>query len=81
MIATTALGMGVNFLDVKYIVHAGPERSLVDYIQAAGRAGRNGERAHDVVFCHGNQLAQCAVDVKEFVRTDGCIREALFQKF
>ena len=29
--------MGVNFPDVKYIVHAGPERSLVDYIQAAGR--------------------------------------------
>ena len=81
VIATTAFGMGVNFPDVKYIVHAGPERSLVDYIQAAGRAGRNGERAHDVVFCHGNQLAQCAVDVKEFVRTDGCIREALFQKF
>ena len=42
IIATSALGMGVNFTDVKYIVHAGPERSLVDYIQAAGRAGRNG---------------------------------------
>ena len=65
MIATTALGMGVNFLDVKYIVHAGPERSLVDYIHAAGRAGSNGERADDVII----------------YRTDGCIREALFQKF
>ena len=81
VIATTAFGMGVNFPDVKYIVHAGPERSLVDYIQAAGRAGRNGERAHDVVIYHGNQLAQCAVDVKEFVPTDGCIREALFRNF
>lgn len=81
VIATTALGMGVNFPDVKYIVHAGPERSLVDYIQAAGRAGRNGEHAHDVVIYHGNQLAQCAADVKEFVRTDGCIREALFKNF
>ena len=30
VIATTALGMGVNFPDVKFIVHAGPERSLVD---------------------------------------------------
>ena len=54
VIATTALGMGVNFPDVKYIVHAGPERSLVDYIQAAGRAGRNGDHAHDVVIYHGN---------------------------
>lgn len=71
----------MNFPDVKYIVHAGLERSLVDYIQAAGRAGRNGEHAHDVVIYHGNQLAQCAADVKEFVRTDGCIREALFRNF
>ena len=45
VVATTALGMGVNFPDVKYIVHAGLERSLVDYIQAAGRAGRNGTMA------------------------------------
>ena len=81
VIATTALGMGVNFPDVKYIVHAGPERSLVDYIQAAGRAGRNGVRAHDIEIYHGNQLAQCAADAKEFVRTDGCIRKALFRNF
>jgi len=81
VIATTALGMGVNFPDVKYIVHAGPERSLVDYIQAAGRAGRNGDHAHDVVIYHGNQLAQCDQSVKEFVKTSGCIREALFKHF
>lgn len=35
----------------------------------------------NVVIYHGNQLAQCAADVKEFVRTDGCIREALFKNF
>ena len=81
VIATTALGMGVNFPDVKYIVHAGPERSLVDYIQAAGRAGRSGDHAHDVVIYHGNQLAQCDQSVKEFVKTSGCIREALFKHF
>lgn len=67
VIATTALGMGVNFLDVKYIVHADPERSLVDYNQAAGRAGRNGQCTHDIVIYHGNQLAQCSLEVKEFV--------------
>ena len=43
VIATTALGMRVSFPDVKHIVHAGPQRSLVDYIQAARRAGRNGD--------------------------------------
>ena len=38
-IATTALSMGVNFPDVRYIVHFGPARTLLDFHQQAGRAG------------------------------------------
>ena len=50
VIATSASSMGVNFPDVKYIIHAGPARSQVDHIQKAGRAGRNREKAHDVTI-------------------------------
>jgi len=32
-IATSALSMGVNFPNVKYVVHVGPARTLVDQIQ------------------------------------------------
>ena len=53
VIASSALSMGVNYPDVKYVVHLGPARSVVDHIQQAGRAGRNGSQAFNVVVFHG----------------------------
>ena len=50
MIATSALSMGANFPDVKYVVHYALARSLVDHIQEAGRSGRNGEKADDIII-------------------------------
>ncbi|KAL9988747.1 hypothetical protein ACROYT_G003230 [Oculina patagonica] len=81
VIATSALSMGVNFPDVRYVVHIGPARSVVDHIQEAGRAGRDGNQAHNVVLFHGNQLSYCDKAVKEFVRASICIRTALFKEF
>ena len=58
IIATTALCMGVNFPDVCFIINWGPARSILDQHQEAGRAGRDGKRAHVVVinFIMGNKL-------------------------
>ena len=81
VIATSALGMGVNFPDIRYVVHIGPSRSLIDHIQEAGRAGRDGKQAHNIILYHGNQLAHCQKPVKEFVRASGCIRKAIFKEF
>ena len=78
MIATSALSMGVNFPDVKYIVQYGPARSLVDHIQEAGRAGRNGEKADAITIYYGQQLATREKVVKDFVKTDGCLRKGIF---
>ena len=81
VIATSALSMGVNFPDVKYVVHYGPARSLVDHIQEAGRAGRNGEKADDITIYYGQQLATCEKAVKDFVKTDGCLRKGIFMPY
>ena len=81
VVATSALSMGVNFPDVMYVIHFGPARSTVDHIQEAGRAGRNGEPAHNVIVYHGNQLSHCEKAVKTFCRTDNCIRQALFADY
>ena len=58
IIATTALCMGVNFPDVRFIINWGPARSILDQHQEAGRAGRDGKRAHVAVinFIMGNKL-------------------------
>ena len=52
VIATSPLSMGVNFPDIRYVVHIGPFRSLIDHIQEAGRAGRDGKQAHNVILYH-----------------------------
>lgn len=81
IVATSALSMGVNFPDVVYVVHAGPPRALVDHIQEAGRAGRNGNKAHDITIYHGQQLAQCEMRVKEFVKSNECLRVKMYGEF
>ena len=42
IVATTALSMGVNFPNIRYVLMWGPPRSLLDFHQEAGRAGRDG---------------------------------------
>ena len=32
VLTSSALGMGVNFPDVRYVVHLGPARSILDHV-------------------------------------------------
>ena len=51
--ATNAFGMGIDKADIRYIVHWTLTGTLEEYCQEVGRAGRDGEDAHCVLFfCH-----------------------------
>lgn len=81
VIATSALSLGVNFKDIRYVIHYGPAPDLRSHLQEAGRAGRDGKEAHNITFYHGQQLRLCDKKIKACFKIDTCLRVALFKDF
>ena len=54
VVATTAFGMGINVQSVDAVIHVSMPRSLEEYVQQIGRAGRSGEIAECICFLSAN---------------------------
>jgi superfamily II DNA helicase RecQ len=86
IVATSALGTGVDFPGIVYILHVGMPWSMTDFAQASGRGGRGGERFDVVVVLeHGaveKRMEQESDDIDvqamgQFLIGSGCRRELM----
>jgi superfamily II DNA helicase RecQ len=59
LVATSALGLGIDYGHVRFVIHQGQSRSLIDFSQESGRAGRDGKEAHSVIFTSKEMRAKC----------------------
>ncbi|MBD2102958.1 ATP-dependent DNA helicase RecQ [Leptolyngbya sp. FACHB-261] len=50
VVATCALGMGLNHPRIRWVVHFQPPLTLAEYVQEVGRAGRDGEPAQALML-------------------------------
>ena len=50
MVATNAFGLGIDKADIRYILHYQAPASLEQYVQEAGRGGRDGAKANCIVL-------------------------------
>lgn len=76
IVATVAFGMGINKSNVRYVVHAGMPKSLEQYQQESGRAGRDGLEAECWLFFSGQDYGvwKRIIDESEPAAREGALR-------
>ena len=84
LVATVALGMGVDVRDIDVVIHYGCPKSVLSYWQEAGRCARDGRQGLSVIYYDNFTLSLKSTEsgISETVRTSksDCIRKKILGK-
>lgn len=89
VIATSALGTGVDFPRIVFILHVGMPWSMIDFAQESGRGGRAGEFVTSVILVQEGEVERRLKEaigdgdvqaIGDFIRGGGC-RRAIMSEY
>ena len=81
VIATSALGMGVNIPYITRVIHFGVPESMESYLQGIGRGGRDGSDVVAIMYYHGYHLCHCDPTMRAFAKNTAICRHKEIVKF
>jgi hypothetical protein len=85
LFVTVAFGMGIDCPDIRRVIHIGPPRTMEEYFQEAGRAGRDGNPATSTIYYNSYDISKAKKTMQEVMRTlvkaNECRREIILHYF
>ena len=81
VVATTAFSMGIDCPNIRSVVHFGVPATIEQYVQEAGRAGRDGEPS-TALLLYGSPGRHVQQNMKRYGENNTkCRRELLYKDF